>query len=159
MVTYGLACGLLTQTPTPPLPSSLKATLPPLPILLKPTPHSSAIHHRHNPKVDLTFEQQPPKIKDTITSVCAHAGTVLWAIAESRVPQALERAPVEAVPSRCGRASIWLMVRSSIGGCWLRIEFERDEAELSITVDGEDIGGADEPLRRRVMFLAMVGWW
>jgi hypothetical protein len=57
-------------------------------------------------KKSLTFEQHPPNMSETITTVCAHAGMVLCASAEITVLDALENAPEEAVPSRCGRASI-----------------------------------------------------
>jgi hypothetical protein len=93
-------------------------------------------------------------MSETITTVCAHAGMVLCARAEMTELDALENAPEEAVPSKCGRASIWLMAASLAGGGRFRIVFDREDAELSTTVDGT--GGTVEPLRRRVAFRAMV---
>lgn len=85
-----------------------------------------------------------------MTTVCAHTGTVLCARAENTV---LPKPPdPAAVPSRCGRASIWL---------WLIIVSAVGAAAAASGVDSAICGGVCveetvEPFRRRVGLRAIV---
>jgi hypothetical protein len=53
-----------------------------------------------------------------MTNVCAHMGIVLWARAEKTFAELFAK-PLdvfpEAEPSRCGRASIWLIAGEGMG--------------------------------------------
>jgi len=78
-----------------------------------------------------------------MTAVCAHTGTVLCASAENTVLP--KPADPPAVPSRCGRASIWLWLIVGASG-----------VDSAVVCGGACVEETVEPFRRRVGLRAIV---